>query len=210
MAGIDKAAIGFSIAITVIGVAVAMVGSEMQQAGTSFFPSDSGSLSASTAPKTDPFADVAEKAKSQQAEREEAMKEQLTMTQKEEMKGSVSLSTPKVEPVPKVEPAPKTSEPKTVEVNMPAGTSVPGCEETDSCYVPSSVNIQKGDTVKWTNSDTAAHTVTSGTPDAGPDGNFDSSLVMGKGSFSNKFDQTGSYDYFCMVHPWMQGNVRVG
>ena len=202
MAGIDKAAIGFSIAITVIGVAMAAAGSQMQESGQNFFASDSGSA-ASTAPKGDPFADAADKAKMQAAEREQAMKEQLGMTQKEDKQDSVSLSTPKVE-------APPTSTgPKTVDVDMPKGTSVPGCEETDACFVPSSVSIKKGDTVNWINSDTAAHTVTGGTPDGGPDGTFDSSLVMAGSSFANKFDKSGSYDYFCMVHPWMQGNVQV-
>ena len=202
MAGIDKAAIGFSIAITVIGVAIAMAGSQMQEAGTSFFPSDSGSA-APTAPAGDPFADAADKAKMQAAEREQAMKEQLSMVEKEDMEGSVSLSAPRVEPTP-------YSGPQTVTVDMPAGTAVPGCEETDECFVPSSVSINKGDTVRWTNSDTAAHTVTSGTPDGGPDGVFDSSLVMAGNNYEYTFDQSGSVDYFCMVHPWMQGIVQVG
>ena len=202
MAGIDKAAIGFSIAITVIGVAVAMAGSQMQEAGQSFFPSDSGAAAPTTS-TADPFADAAEKAQSQAAEREQAMQEQLSMVEKEDMESPVSLSTPRVEPTP-------YSGPKTVTVVNPAGTSVPGCEETDECFVPSSVSINVGDTVRWTNEDTAAHTVTSGTPDGGPDGIFDSSLVMAGNSFEHTFDQSGSVDYFCMVHPWMQGVVQVG
>ena len=47
-------------------------------------------------------------------------------------------------------------------VSLPEGTSVPGCEETDACYIPSSVNVGVGETVTWSNDDTAAHTVTSG------------------------------------------------
>src|SRR3989337_3708706 len=99
--------------------------------------------------------------------------------------------------------------PRTVEVSIPAGTSVPGCEETNKCFIPSSVSIMKGDTVVWSNDDTAAHTVTSGSPANGPSGTFDSSLLIGGKSFENTFDSSGSIDYFCMVHPWMTGSVQV-
>ncbi|HSA77223.1 MAG TPA: plastocyanin/azurin family copper-binding protein [Nitrosarchaeum sp.] len=103
----------------------------------------------------------------------------------------------------------KPSEPKTVSVTIPAGTSSPGCETTNECYTPASVTINVGDTVEWDNVDTAAHTVTGGSPADGPSGVFDSSLVMGKAKYSHTFDKAGSYDYFCMVHPWMVGNVKV-
>jgi len=97
-------------------------------------------------------------------------------------------------------------------VSVPAGTSVPGCEETDECFIPSTVTIDIGGEVTWSNDDTAAHTVTSGSVDeGGPDGNFDSSLFMAGTSFSVKFDgyEPGEYAYFCMVHPWMDGIVIV-
>jgi len=98
-----------------------------------------------------------------------------------------------------------------VEVNNAPGSSVPGCEETNECFIPSPVNIAIGDTVTWVNDDTAAHTTTSGSVDTGgPDGNWDSSLVMVGQSFSNTFDEAGEYPYFCMVHPWMTGMVIVG
>ncbi len=90
------------------------------------------------------------------------------------------------------------------------GSSTPGCETTaDGCFIPSMVTLDIGGEVTWENDDTAAHTVTSGTPTEGPDGIFDSSLVMAGSSFSHVFAEAGSYDYFCMVHPWMQGIVMV-
>ena len=95
----------------------------------------------------------------------------------------------------------------TVDVSIPAGSSVPGCEKTNECFVPASVTVHPGDTITWSNDDTAAHTVTSGTAADGPDGNFDSSLFMAGTTFSHKFDTLGNYPYFCMVHPWMTGNV---
>jgi predicted secreted protein with PEFG-CTERM motif len=98
----------------------------------------------------------------------------------------------------------------TATVTNAPGSSVPGCEQTaDGCFIPSTVTIDIGGEVTWENNDTAAHTITSGTPVEGPDGIFDSSLVITGSSFSHVFAEAGSYDYFCMVHPWMQGMVMV-
>jgi plastocyanin len=98
--------------------------------------------------------------------------------------------------------------PKTVDVSIPQGVSSPGCETTSTCYSPDSIEIQVDDTVMWTNTDTAAHTVTSG-KDATPDGVFDSSLFMSGNTFEFTFDKAGTYPYFCMVHPWMSGEIIV-
>ena len=89
------------------------------------------------------------------------------------------------------------------------GSATPGCEETDDCFIPSTVTIHPGGTVTWENTDNAAHTATSGSPTDGPDGVWDSSLMMVGGSFSTTLDDEGTYPYFCMVHPWMQGTVIV-
>ena len=99
--------------------------------------------------------------------------------------------------------------PKIVEVDVTEGSGVPGCDETNECYVPYKVAIAVGGEVIWNNTDSAAHTVTSGNPTDGPDGEFDSSLFMSGTTFSVTFDDAGTYDYFCMVHPWMKGTVQV-
>ena len=104
---------------------------------------------------------------------------------------------------------PAMSGPKTVTVRIPSGTAVPGCEETNECYIPASVSINVGDTVSWPNEDTAAHTVTAGSAADGPSGAFDSSLLIAGGVYEHTFDSAGSYDYYCMVHPWMVGDVQV-
>jgi predicted secreted protein with PEFG-CTERM motif len=96
-----------------------------------------------------------------------------------------------------------------VDVSMAPGSSMPGCETTSECYVPYEVTLNIGGEVTWTNYDTAAHSVTSGTLDGGPDGIFDSSLVMASKSFSHKFEEAGEFPYFCVVHPWMTGTVLV-
>jgi plastocyanin len=101
------------------------------------------------------------------------------------------------------------AEPQTHVVDVPIGTSVPGCEETNACFSPADIIINAGDTVSWDNVDTAAHTVTSGSPADGPSGVFDSSLLMASAAYAFTFEDAGNYDYFCMVHPWMVGTVSV-
>jgi len=94
-------------------------------------------------------------------------------------------------------------------ISVPSGSSTPGCDETNECFIPAEVTVNVGETVTWSNDDSAAHTVTSGTPTGGPDGTFDSSLFMADTTFSHTFDNAGEYNYFCMVHPWMTGKVQV-
>jgi len=90
-----------------------------------------------------------------------------------------------------------------VTVTNAPGSSTPGCEP--NCFVPSTVTIEVGDTVTWENNDTAAHTASGGNPTDGLTGPCDSSLIMAGGSYSYTADTEGTFDYFCMVHPWMSG-----
>lgn len=94
-------------------------------------------------------------------------------------------------------------------ISIPIGTHVSGCEKTNRCFLPSSLKIKKNHSVIWTNDDTAAHTITSGDPQNGPDGNFDSGLFMSGTSYVEFFQNKGRYPYFCMVHPWQTGVVEV-
>ena len=94
-------------------------------------------------------------------------------------------------------------------VSVAVGTSVPGCEETNECYIPYEVTVDAGGEVTWTNDDSAAHTVTAGNAADGLSGEFDSGLFMTGATFTHKFESVGTYDYFCMVHPWMVGVVMV-
>ena len=97
-----------------------------------------------------------------------------------------------------------------VTIQNAAGSSTPGCEDTaDGCFIPSMVTIDIGGEVIWENADTMSHTITSGTAAGGPDGHFDSSLVMAGSTFSHTFNEAGTFDYFCMVLPWMVGSVVV-
>ena len=98
---------------------------------------------------------------------------------------------------------------ETYTVSNAPGSSTPGCENTNSCFIPNVLNIQVDDSVTWTNDDTSGHTITSGTPSGGSDGAFDSSIVAPGDSYSLTFPSADTYNYFCLIHPWMQGTVTV-
>jgi plastocyanin len=94
-------------------------------------------------------------------------------------------------------------------VSIPKGTSMPGCEIQGRCYDPPSLIIFVGGEVIWKNDDASAHTVTSGIALTGPDGNFDSGLIKAGETFSHRFEKSGEFRYFCMIHPWAEGSVTV-
>ena len=98
--------------------------------------------------------------------------------------------------------------PMSVTVEPVAGSGAPGCETTE-CYTPSTATISAGGTVTFTNTDTAPHTSTSGSAANGPDGVFDTSLIMMNASYDVTLSDAGTYTYFCMVHPWMEGTIIV-
>ena len=93
------------------------------------------------------------------------------------------------------------------DVQYVANSGTPGCEP--ECYSPSTATISVGGTVTFDNTDTAPHTATSGSAANGPDGIWDSSLIMVNASYSVTLSDSGNYSYFCMVHPWMEGTVIV-
>ena len=121
----------------------------------------------------------------------------------------MTLEETQQEIMPMEEPATETVQVSAEIVSIPEGSGAPGCEETDECYIPSTLNISAGTTVVWENNDAAAHLATSGTPDGGPDGIFDSGMIMGGATYEYEFAETGEFVYYCLVHPWMIGTVIV-
>ena len=71
------------------------------------------------------------------------------------------------------------------------------------------IEIIVNDTIYWKNGDTVSHTVTSGTPNGGPDGTFDSGSIGRGGLFVQKFTEIGEFPYYCTIHPWRVGIVSV-
>jgi plastocyanin len=78
-----------------------------------------------------------------------------------------------------------------------------------TCVAPFNAQVEVGEIVTWINKDSSGHTVTSGTPEDGPDGLFESSFLNSGDSFSFVFDTAGEYEYFDLTHPWVKGIVTV-
>ena len=94
------------------------------------------------------------------------------------------------------------------DVVIPMKVSRPGCDIEDICYIPSNIVVEKGKSVTWLNEDSSFHSVTSGFyPE--PSGFFDSGHLDPYQSYTLSFDEIGTYDYFCTLHPWMFAQVIV-
>lgn len=97
--------------------------------------------------------------------------------------------TPTATPTPT--PAPKKSETYTSDIN-------------NFSFNPPELKIKKGDTVIWTNSDSAPHTITS---DAGNE--LGSSTLSSGQTYKHTFNTAGTFNYHCSIHPSMKANVVV-
>jgi plastocyanin len=67
------------------------------------------------------------------------------------------------------------------------------------------LTVKAGSTVKWTNTDTATHSIKDTSPLSTP-----VSPDLGKDStFSITYGQAGTYSYICGIHQYMSGSVQV-
>ncbi|HJV76946.1 MAG TPA: cupredoxin family copper-binding protein [Paludibacter sp.] len=91
--------------------------------------------------------------------------------------------------------------------NDPVGnTPTPGTNSVtiqNMAFSPATITVTAGATVKWTNMDAIAHTVTSDTP------LFDSGSLVTNGVYSYTFTTAGTYNYHCTFHSMMTGKVIV-
>ena len=238
MASIDKAAIVFSIAITLVGVGIAAMGGSMDNSSAAPTQQMSSATNTDAAEKAAEAAAAkaaaAEEAAAKAAERaaaadaaaaekaeaaaakaaaEAAAEKAAAAAEAEAMAeaeaAAAANAAAEAKAMAEAEAAAAAAGPETHIVETAIGSGAPGCETSNACYLPQDITINAGDTVTWDNIDNAAHTVTGGSPANGPSGVFDSSLLMAQGVFSHTFDDAGYYDYFCMVHPWMIGSVTV-
>ena len=71
----------------------------------------------------------------------------------------------------------------------------------DLAYTPDTLTVPAGTTVTWVWRDGAiAHDVK---------GDGFKSKVMAEGTFSHRFEQPGTHDYLCTLHPNMTGTIEV-
>ena len=117
-------------------------------------------------------------------------------------------------PPPTEAEAEPTVDPSTVKADVTLtileGSSVQG----NPAYDPTELSVKKGNIIKVDNVDSLPHSVTNG---AGPnDPNsakiFDTSLIMGgeSGILQTEEVDAGDYTYYCIVHPYMTGTLKIG
>ncbi len=75
-----------------------------------------------------------------------------------------------------------------------------------SQYMPDTVDVPVGATVKWTNTDTPAHTVDYVD---GPGEKFTSGTMNPGDVFEQKFAAAGTVNYICDIHPFQKGVLNV-
>lgn len=105
---------------------------------------------------------------------------------------------------------PKTSTPSPAQnqnpVTQPAPTPVlnqviRNVNITGFAFSPASLTVRKGETIVWTNKDPAPHTVTGG--------DLKSNALGQNETYSFTYDKTGSFSYYCSLHPSMKGTITV-
>jgi plastocyanin len=72
-------------------------------------------------------------------------------------------------------------------------------------FVPKSVTAKVGQTIQWTNFDTAPHNVTYV---AGPKFKSSPTFTNG-GKFQVKLTKPGTIQYVCTIHPFMKASIVV-
>jgi plastocyanin len=82
-------------------------------------------------------------------------------------------------------------------------SSGPTVAMSDFAFTPQSITIQVGSTVTWRNDGPSAHTATA------DDTSFSTGILKKGESRTATFNQVGSIDYVCTLHPQMTGTVEV-
>ncbi len=95
-------------------------------------------------------------------------------------------------PAPAPTPAPVPGPSPTVEIEI-----------SGFAFNPDTLTVPSGTTVIWTNLDGPPHTVT--TQETG----YDSGWLSTGDTFSYTFEQNGTYEYYCSIHPSMTATIIV-
>jgi plastocyanin len=74
---------------------------------------------------------------------------------------------------------------------------------SDFQFSPATITVHVGDTITWSNAGPTDHTATA------RDGSFDTGVLKKGTSGSHTFTATGTFAYYCTIHPFMHGTVVV-
>ena len=96
---------------------------------------------------------------------------------------------------PQPTPSPETNE------NVPQNYNV---EIANMAFNPAELTIKAGDTVIWTNMDSVPHMINSltGIEIVAP-------AIYKSQTYKHTFDEAGTFNYFCKLHPSMKGTIIV-
>ena len=101
-------------------------------------------------------------------------------------------------------PAPtSTSNPSTSLASGAGNSETKEAAIRNFAFSPATLTVKKGIVVKFTNFDSANHTVTA------VDGSFDTKSFGQDESQSLTFAKTGEFAYYCKIHPSMKGTIVV-
>ena len=70
-------------------------------------------------------------------------------------------------------------------------------------YMPATLTVAPGTTVRWVNEDGPVHTVTA------RDASYNSGVMTTGMEYRRTYDTPGTFEYFCAVHPLMVADVVV-
>lgn len=94
--------------------------------------------------------------------------------------------------------------------NSVSATPSPSSDQTTGAvtiqnfaFSPASLTIKKGETVTWTNKDSAPHQI------ASDNGKFQGPQMSNGQTYSFTFNETGTFPYHCVIHPMMKAAITV-
>jgi len=82
-----------------------------------------------------------------------------------------------------------------------------GCEVEKKCFLPHMKTIMVNDVIMFANQDDFEHNIL-----VRGDSqylHFPADVIRADEYFVYKFSVPGKYDYFCTLHPWMEGKITV-
>lgn len=74
---------------------------------------------------------------------------------------------------------------------------------SDFVFSPADLTVDAGTEVTWTNEDSAVHDATA------REGDWRTELLSKGDGQAISFDTPGAFEYYCTVHPWMEGTITV-
>lgn len=105
---------------------------------------------------------------------------------------SVTAASPEASPVASPQATPASTSGSVIDVAI-----------DKLAFSPADLEVPAGATVRWTNREAIPHTVRS------TDKRFDSGILNQNDTFEYTFNDPGTFDYICALHPSMKGSVRV-